>query len=47
VIGCVLFISLLAIVKHSANIARLKSGSESKLGSGKNKPAAQAEEGRA
>jgi glycerol-3-phosphate acyltransferase PlsY len=34
-VGGTIFISLLCILKHSANIARLKSGTESKLGSKK------------
>lgn len=35
VVGSVIFISLLVILKHHANIARLKSGTESKFGSKK------------
>ena len=35
VVSCVLFISLLVIIKHRANIARLKAGTESKFGSSK------------
>jgi glycerol-3-phosphate acyltransferase PlsY len=35
--GCVCLISLLVIVKHHKNIKRLKSGSESRFGSGKSK----------
>ena len=38
VVSSVLFISLLVIVKHHKNIARLKSGTESKFGSSKPKP---------
>jgi glycerol-3-phosphate acyltransferase PlsY len=34
-VGGTIFISLLCIMKHSANIARLKSGTESKIGSKK------------
>ena len=35
VVSCVLFSALLVILKHHANIARLKSGTESKFGSNK------------
>ena len=38
IVSSVLFISLLVIVKHHKNIARLKSGTESKFGSSKPKP---------
>jgi glycerol-3-phosphate acyltransferase PlsY len=34
-VGGTIFISLLAIIKHSANIARLKNGTENKLGASK------------
>jgi len=40
--GCVCLISLLVIVKHHKNIMRLKSGTESKFGSGKSKPSNEA-----
>jgi len=39
-VGGTIFISLLCILKHRANIARLKAGSESRLGSRKPEPAA-------
>ena len=35
VVGCVLFSALLVILKHHANISRLKSGTESKFGARK------------
>ena len=38
IVASVLFISLLVIVKHHMNIARLKAGTESKFGSSKAKP---------
>ena len=40
ILGSVLFISLLVIVKHHKNIARLKSGTESKFGGSKSNPQA-------
>jgi len=43
-VGSTIFISLLCIMKHKDNIARLKSGTENKIGSKKSPPSAGDEE---